>query len=59
LVRGAEGHVLEGDWQPRLVIIEFASAAQARAWYDSPEYRPLRELRQRCADTNLVVVDGV
>jgi uncharacterized protein (DUF1330 family) len=58
LVRGS-GESLEGDWHPRLVVIEFPSAAQARTWYDSPEYCPLRELRQRSAETQLIIVDGV
>ena len=51
--------VAEGDWTPeRLVILEFASMAQLRAFYDSPEYQPLKELRQRVARTNLVFIDG-
>jgi uncharacterized protein (DUF1330 family) len=58
LARGA-GQVMEGDRQPRLVIIEFPSVAQARTWYDSAEYRPLRELRQRSAETQLLIVDGL
>src|SRR3954466_10928532 len=33
LIRGM-GEALEGDWQPRLVVIEFPSVAQARSWYD-------------------------
>ena len=38
LVRGGATEILEGEWQPRrLVILEFPSAAQARAWWHSPE----------------------
>ena len=59
LVLGGPAQTLEGDWQPSLVIIEFESAAQARAWYDSPEYRPLRDLRQRAVDMQVVLVEGV
>ena len=58
LTRGA-GEVLEGDRQPRLIIMEFPSVEQARAWYDSPEYRPLRDLRQRLAETVIVMADGL
>lgn len=44
LVRGGALETLEGDWAPqRLVILEFPSVAQAKAWWDSLEYRPLRE----------------
>ncbi len=52
--------VREGeDRQARIVIIEFPSLAQARTWYDSAEYRPLRDLRQRSAETVLVLANGV
>lgn len=60
LVRGGATDVLEGDWAPkRTVILEFADMAQLKAWYQSPEYRPLLELRQRAAMSTLVAVQGV
>ena len=60
LVRGGAMEVLEGDWTPkRLVILEFPDMARLRAWYHSPEYRPLVELRQRTATSTLVAVEGV
>jgi len=60
LARGGAVQVLEGDWIPRrAVILEFPSLERARAWYDSPEYRPLREMRARASDSRLVIIDGV
>ena len=59
LVRGGEVQVLEGDWRGRPVVIEFESAARAREWYDSAEYRPLLELRKASAETQLIIVEGV
>ncbi len=60
LVRGGALETLEGDWAPqRLVILEFPNVAQAKAWWDSPEYRPLREMRQRTTLSRMVVVEGV
>jgi len=60
LVRGGATEVLEGDWMPkRLVTLEFADMAQLNAWYRSPEYKPLIELRQRTAKSTLVAVQGV
>ena len=60
LARGGPTESLEGDWSPRrLVILEFPSMAQARAWIDSPEYAPARRLRQRSASSNLILVEGV
>lgn len=60
LVRGGATEVLEGDWIPkRLVILEFADMARLKAWYHSPEYRPLIELRQKTTTSTLIAVQGV
>jgi uncharacterized protein (DUF1330 family) len=36
------------------VLIEFPDLAAAHAWYDSPEYRPLRDLRRSAVRTTAV-----
>lgn len=60
VVRGGPFEVLEGSWAPsRLAIVSFASVEVAKAWINSPEYRPARQVRQRSARTGLVVVEGV
>jgi uncharacterized protein (DUF1330 family) len=60
LVRGGQIQTLEGDWKPkRIVVTEFASIEQARRWYDSEEYRPLKALRLRTARGSVVLVEGV
>jgi uncharacterized protein (DUF1330 family) len=60
VVRGGATETLEGSWQPsRLVILEFPSVDRARAWWDSPEYAPAKALRQTCADTEMLIVDGL
>jgi uncharacterized protein (DUF1330 family) len=59
VVRGGAAETLEGDWQPRrLVVIEFPSLAQARRWYDSEEYREAKAIRQRCARSRALLVEG-
>ena len=59
LVRGGAIESREGGWQPkRLVVIEFASMEQARAWYESSEYTPLRKVREAAASTRLAFVEG-
>ncbi|WP_033294686.1 DUF1330 domain-containing protein [Amycolatopsis jejuensis] len=59
LVKGGETVSLEGDWRPnRFVLIEFADLEQARRWYTSDRYAPLRGVRQRTADTQLLLADG-
>ena len=38
-MRGGAIEVMDGDWSPdRIVVIEFDSVEQARAWLTSPEY---------------------
>jgi uncharacterized protein (DUF1330 family) len=59
LVRGGDFDVLEGSWAPtRLTVIEFPTVAHAERWYDSEDYRPLKELRRRAGDLEGVVVQG-
>ena len=58
--RGGSVEVLEGSWAPtRLVILEFDSLEQAKRWYESEEYQALAAIRQRCAATDLVLVEGL
>ena len=60
LGRGGQTRVLEGDWQPhRLVILEFPDMDSLVAWYDSPEYARLRAIREKCATTRIIALEGV
>ena len=60
LVRGGKVENLEGDWSPkRLVIVEFPSVEQAKAWWSSPEYADAKALRQATAKSQLIVVEGL
>jgi uncharacterized protein (DUF1330 family) len=60
LVRGGATETLEGHWHPsRFVILEFPTAELGRAWWTSQEYGPAKALRQSCADTEMVLVEGV
>lgn len=59
LVRGGETNTLEGSPSPnRFVVLQFPDMASLRAWYDSDEYRPLRDIRQRCATADIFTVEG-
>jgi len=60
IVRGGATTTLEGTWAPsRFVMLEFPTAAQAHAWWDSPEYAEAKRLRQASADTEMLVVEGI
>jgi uncharacterized protein (DUF1330 family) len=60
LARGGPTQILEGGWKPsRLVILEFPTAEKARAWWDSREYAAAKKLRQACARTEMVLIEGL
>jgi uncharacterized protein (DUF1330 family) len=60
IVRGGALESMEGGWtMNRLVILEFPSMAQAKAWYHSPEYKDLLAQRLRSTKSKGVLVEGV
>jgi uncharacterized protein (DUF1330 family) len=60
IARGGEVETLEGEWSPtRLVILEFPSVEQAKAWWSSEEYAEAKALRQATAQSRMIVVAGV
>lgn len=60
LARGGQTETLHGDWQPsRLVLLEFDSVEKARDWESSPEYSAVKQLRDRCAQVNMVILQGI
>ncbi len=59
IVRGAEPAVMEGDWAPeRLVILEFPSQENARAFLDDPEAQALFAVRHKTTTSKLILADG-
>lgn len=61
LVRGGEMDVVEGTTPASrvMVVIEFPSLENARAWYNDPDYAPLIKLRQTGSESEIVLVDGL
>jgi uncharacterized protein (DUF1330 family) len=60
IVRGGKVETLEGDWKPsRLVVLEFPTAAAAKAWLNSDSYRPARAMRHAAARSRMIVAEGV
>jgi uncharacterized protein (DUF1330 family) len=59
LVRGGDPEVLEGsDPTRRSVILEFESRERALEWYNSPQYAPAKQIRQKSAKTKAVILTG-
>lgn len=60
LARAGATESLEGEWVPaRVVILEFPTMAQLKAWYHSPEYEPLLHIRQRTAKSTVIAIEGL
>jgi uncharacterized protein (DUF1330 family) len=60
LARGGINAVLEGGLPAnRVVVTEFPSAEQARAFYNSTEYQSARQKRINAADFTMMLVDGL
>ena len=60
IVRGGTTETLEGEWSPgRVVILEFPSVQQAKAWWSSAGYATAKVIRQSSADTKMIMVEGV
>jgi uncharacterized protein (DUF1330 family) len=58
LVRGGRMEVLEGDRQPkRIVVVQFDDMEQA--WWGSEEYTPIKEIRYRTARSRMIMVEGI
>ena len=51
--------VLEGEDVEGIAILQFPTMAEARNWYESPEYAKARAHRFRGSQTKVYLVEGV
>tara|TARA_R110001599_G_scaffold171353_1_gene362151 strand:+ start:144604 stop:144924 length:321 start_codon:yes stop_codon:yes gene_type:complete len=58
-VHGGPYHPLEGTWSGDLIVIEFPSLEQAKAWYNSLAYQAIKSLRANNTDGDVFLVSGV
>jgi uncharacterized protein (DUF1330 family) len=60
IVRGGQTTTLEGDWKPgRIVVLEFPTVDRANEWWNSEIYTKAKIIRQRSAETKMIIVEGV
>ena len=60
IVRGGKTKVLEGIWtHPRTVVIKFPSYEKALEWYNSEEYKPIKQIRLENSIGNGIIIKGV
>ena len=50
---------LEGPTPDAVVMLEFPTMDDARAWYNSPGYQEALQHRKRAADYRVVLVEGL
>ena len=59
IVRGGDNTVVEGSWQyPRTVVIKFPTYEKALEWYNSEEYKPIKQIRLDNAESNGMIIKG-
>ena len=56
---GSDWETLEGTHRPPAVLFKFADLNAALHWYNSKEYRPLRDLRHRSATYDAALLTGI
>ncbi len=60
IARGGEIVTLEGPEETRrVVLIEFPTLERAKEFYNSPDYREARKLREGAGTGQLIVIEGV
>ncbi len=59
IVRGGEFKIMEGQWiYPRTVVIKFPSYEKALEWYNSEEYKPVKQIRLDNSLSNGIIIKG-
>jgi uncharacterized protein (DUF1330 family) len=59
IVRGGATTKIEGTFpHPRTVVIQFPSYKDALRWYNSEEYKPIREIRFKNAKSIAIIIEG-
>ncbi|MGH6882453.1 DUF1330 domain-containing protein [Hypericibacter sp.] len=60
LVRGGASEVVEGGPPAKMIVVlEFPSMAQAKAWYDSADYAEPRKISKDALRRRLIFIEGV
>ncbi|MFC5151302.1 DUF1330 domain-containing protein [Streptomyces amakusaensis] len=59
LVAGPTPEPVEGTWESsRFVLLEFPDMDRIREWYDSPEYRRARKIREGKVRLGILFAEG-
>ena len=59
MVRGGDYECVEGEWKlPRTVVVRFPSYDKALEFYNSEEYKPVRQIRLDNSVGNVIIIKG-
>ena len=60
LVRNGEFKVIDGEWKhPRTVVIKFPTYEKAWEWYNSEEYKPIKQIRLDNSEGTNIIIKGI
>ena len=60
LVRAGEFKSMQGKWDfTRNVIIEFPTYEKALEWYNSEEYKPIKQIRLDNSEGTNIIIKGI
>jgi uncharacterized protein (DUF1330 family) len=57
-VRGGTQQVIEGEWSPRMIVLEFESLEAVNAWYHSEDYQACLPMRLASSKGRMIAVEG-
>lgn len=60
IVRGGAREVLDGEWSDdRIVVLEFPSKEQAKAWFTGDVYATAKAIRESASTGRFILLEGV
>ena len=59
LVRGGQHKTFDGDDFVRSIIWEFPSYEKALEWYNSEEYKPIKQIRLDNSEGTNIIIKGI
>tara|TARA_B100000902_G_scaffold349326_1_gene357816 strand:+ start:440 stop:784 length:345 start_codon:yes stop_codon:yes gene_type:complete len=60
LVRAGEFQIFDGETKfPRIIVLKFPSYKKALEWYNSDEYKPIKQIRLDNSKGTNIIIKGV
>ena len=60
LVRAGEFQIFDGETKfPRIIILKFPTYEKALEWYNSGEYKPIKQIRLDNSEGTNIIIKGI